>query len=195
MAGTSPAMTSSHRPLYACSSASLDHSEKAAKGLPVLLASVLSTCTASSVVWQRCVSPDFLGRRFRVFTAQSLRLVTVGREPGAMLNRQSLGSAAWIAGSSPAMTREWGMSLWERHFLTVVPNSVTFQRISLSAGRLSRRYSGMRSECGARGREDTSRSRAARVSCLPALRPVREVLTGLGQAKAGNARKRFVACA
>ncbi len=41
-------------------------------------------------------------------------------------------------------------------------------------------------ECGACGREDTARSRAAWVSCLPALRPAREVLAGLGQAKAGN---------
>jgi len=42
------------------------------------------------------------------------------------------------------------------------------------------------SECGARGREDTARSRAAWVSCLPALGPAREVLAGLGQAKVGN---------
>ena len=46
----------------------------------------------------------------------------------------------------------------------------------------------MRSEDGARGREDTARPRAARVSWLPVLRPVREVLTGLGQVIAGNAR-------
>src|SRR6202789_4616708 len=32
-----------------------------------------------------------------------------------------------------------------------------------------------RSECGARGRKDTVRIRAARASCLPAIRPAREV--------------------
>jgi hypothetical protein len=47
---------------------------------------------------------------------------------------------------------------------------------------------GSRSGCGARGREDTARSRAAWASCPPALRPVRKVFAGLGQAKAGNAR-------
>ncbi len=39
-----------------------------------------------------------------------------------------------------------------------------------------RGYSRKRSECGARGREDTARSRAW-ASCLPALRPAREVLS------------------
>src|SRR6202034_1584452 len=37
-------------------------------------------------------------------------------------------------------------------------------------------------------REDTARPRPARASCLPILRSAREVLTGLGQAKAGNTR-------
>ncbi len=55
-------------------------------------------------------------------------------------------------------------------------------RISLIEGRLSRRYSGKRSECGARGREDTARSPGGLGIILPALRPVREVLhwTGTG---------------
>ena len=72
--------------------------------------------------------------------------------------------------------------------LTYVPITVTSPTISLGAGRLSRRYSGSRSEVGARGWKDTVYPRAARASCLPALGPAREVLTGLGQAKAGNAR-------
>ena len=72
-----------------------------------------------------------------------------------------------------------------------LPLTVTYQRIAripLIQGRLSRRYSGMRSGCGGRGREDTARSRLARASSLPILRSAREVLTGLGQAKAGNTR-------
>jgi hypothetical protein len=63
------------------------------------------------------------------------------------------------------------------------------RQISLMVGdAFGRGYSRRRSECGARGREDTARPRAASGIIRPALRPVREVLPGLGQAGAGNAR-------
>ena len=49
------------------------------------------------------------------------------------------------------------------------------QPISLIKDAFWEGTSGRRSECGARGWKDTVRTRAARVSCLPALRPAREV--------------------
>jgi hypothetical protein len=84
---------------------------------------------------------------------------------------------------------EYMASLMQGPALDNGPSFRYIERISLGQGRLSRRYSGSRSEVGARGRKDTVRPRAARASCLPALRPAREVLTGLGQAPAGNARQ------
>ena len=57
-------------------------------------------------------------------------------------------------------------------------------------GRLSRRYSGKRSECGARARSHTLRSRGLRASSSPVLRPEREVLSlDWDRQVAGNARR------
>ncbi len=64
-------------------------------------------------------------------------------------------------------------------------------RINLALRDAVRVMPGGRGECGACGRSlISSASRAARASCLPALRPAREVRHWTGKAKAGNARLR-----
>ena len=51
----------------------------------------------------------------------------------------------------------------------IAPRDELKESILLTKGRLSRRYSGKRSECGARGREDTARSSGGLGIILPAL--------------------------
>src|SRR5579863_686457 len=104
-----------------------------------------------------------------------------------MLNRRVLGKSAWFAGSSPAMTQK--MSPSRRLDLDIGPWSsyIASTRSFKDAFR-----EGIR-ECGAGAVAAGGRirpvPRPARASCLPILRSAREVLTGLGQAKAGNARQ------
>ena len=54
------------------------------------------------------------------------------------------------------------------------------ERISLIQDAFGRGYSRKRSECGARGREDTARSPGGLGIILPALGPAREVLHWTG---------------
>ena len=77
------------------------------------------------------------------------------------------------------------MRLTRRHVLCYT------QRISLDRGRLSRRYSERWSECGARARNDTLRSRAASgITLTGTTTGPGGAFPGLGQAGAGNARAR-----
>ena len=103
-----------------------------------------------------------------------------------------------IAGTSPAMTENnrpcnrYGR-LDIRHCYSYIA-----AQCSLNTDATLEGTPGRRGECGARGWGHPPRSRAAWASCLPALRPGRGVLPGLGQAMAGNARwhcrQRMIGC-
>src|ERR1700678_2757845 len=53
--------------------------------------------------------------------------------------------------------------------------AITAPSLALKGRLQARVLSGGGARCGARGRKDTVRTRAARASCLPAIRPAREV--------------------
>jgi hypothetical protein len=80
-------------------------------------------------------------------------------------------------------------SLKLRPLLTSVPNSATNRESRSVKDAFGRGYSRMRSECGARGRKDTVRSRAASGIMLTGITTgPGGAFPGLGQAGAGNAR-------
>jgi hypothetical protein len=73
--------------------------------------------------------------------------------------------------------------------LTLIPNSVTNRESRSVKDAFGRGYSRKRSECGARGRKDTVRSRAASGIMLSGTTAgAGGAFPGLGQAGAGNAR-------
>jgi len=78
----------------------------------------------------------------------------------------------------------------ETFLLTLVPISVTSDKSCSSRDAFGRGYSRKRSECGARARKDTLRSRAALgIMSAGTTAGAWGASTGLGQARAGNARR------